>query len=256
MIQAITMALLLMAGPLVALEFESPTTSAGAATASAGTSAGSSEVSVPQIIDAGDAPTAYGLLKYEMRTDIRFYSNGGILTKLYLGIYPRFFIGGALNVPALINAGPVSVSADDASLLARFIIVKEDASCPAIALGWDGPAYDGGQKRGLYLTASKEFGTPLGFFQAHGGVNTSVFDNSWQLSEDLRGFAALTSTFRQLTGFCESDEINDPSGPRYSAGARFFFDPISLGLEFRDIGATRAGIASSRMLRVSYSGLF
>jgi hypothetical protein len=254
--RAITLALLLVAGPLAALEFESPNASSGAAAAPAGASGGASEASVPQIIDAGDAPTAYGLLKYEMRTDIRFYSDGGILTKLYLGIYPRFFIGGALNVPSLINAGPVTVTQDDASLLARFIIMKEDATYPAMALGWDGPAYDGGEKRGLYLTASKEFRTPLGFFQAHGGINTAVFDNGWQASQDLRGFAALTSTFRQLTGFCESDEINDPAGPRYNAGIRFFFDPISLGLEFRDIGATRAGIASSRMLRVSYSGLF
>jgi hypothetical protein len=249
---AIACVLMLATVRLGALEFESA--AAGSGSTPSGSQA--AEASVPQPIDAGDVPTAYGLLKYEMRTDIRFYSDGGILTKVDLGIYPRFFIGGALNVPGLINAGPVTVTQDDASLLARFIVMKEDASYPSLALGWDGPAYDGGEKRGLYLVASKEFRTPLGFFQAHGGLNTSDFDSAWQASRDLRGFGALTSTFRQLTGFCEADEINDPGGPRYNAGARFYFDPISLGLEFRDIGATRAGTPSSRMLRVSYSGLF
>src|SRR5206468_1427257 len=125
---------------------------------------------------------------------------------------------------------------------------------PAVALGYDGPAYAGAELRGAYISLSKEFRTPLGFFQGHAGANSSYFDNGWQMARDLRGFAALTTTFRQVTGFIEADEINNPAGPRYNAGARVYFDPISLGVEFRDLGSTRSGVQSSRMLRVSYSG--
>jgi hypothetical protein len=247
------------AAALPALEFESGDSNAGTSSATQATTASgtapASPANVPTLIDAGDVPTAYGLLKYEMRADMRFYEGGGILNKVYFGIFPRFFFGGALNVPNLVAAGPVTLTAGDASFTGRLILVTEDPHTPAIAIGWDGPAYDGGELRGLYAAASKEFVTPLGYFQIHGGVNNSYFENDWN-SEDLRGFGAVTSTFRQVTGFCEIDEINNPNGPRLNAGFRVFFDPISLGLEFRGIGDTQEGLQPSRMLRASYSGLF
>jgi hypothetical protein len=253
-LKKILLAVLLLAGrPAAALEFEGGDQAAKSAPAPPSSSG---QASVPQLIDAGDVPTAYALLKYEMRADIRFYPDGGILNKVDLGIFPRFFIGGGLNVPGLVSAGPVNLNREDASFLARLVVIQEDDSTPSVALGWDGPEFDGAELRGLYLSLSKEFKTPLGFFQAHGGLNSSYLDNGWMASRDLRGFAALTSSFRQVTGFFEGDEINNPLGPRLNAGLRYFFDPISLGIEFRDLGATREGVVSSRMLRVSYSGLF
>jgi len=256
--KSILFAFLLLSVPLFALEFESGATSttSSSPTGAVPTAPASGDATVPQLIDAGDVPTAYALLKYEMRADIRFYPDGGILNKVYLGIFTRFFIGGALNVPGLVSAGPVYLDRDDAELLARLIVVKEDDQTPSIAVGWDGPAYDGAEERGLYIVMSKEFRAPLGYFQAHGGINTSNFEDGWQAGRDLRGFAALTSTFSQFTGFCEADEINNPAGPALNAGLRYFFDPISLGLEFRDLGATQGGEPSSRLLRASYSGLF
>ena len=247
------MILLLAAGPLLALEFEGGGDSPKPQAASTGRKA---EATVPQLIDVGDVPTAYGLLKYEMRADIRFYPGGGILNKIDLGIFPRFYIGGALNVPGLVAAGPVSMTREDASLLARLILVTEDENTPSIALGWDGPAFNGAELRGLYLALSKEFRTPLGFFQAHAGLNSSYFDNGWTASNNLRGSGALSTSIKQVTLFFEGDEINNAAGPRLNAGGRVFFDPISLGVEFRDLGATRDKVQSSRMLRVSYTGLF
>ena len=248
--RALLSCLLFAAVPSAALEFEWGDGSKGA------TPQSKAESSVPRLIDAGDAPTAYSLSKYEMRADIRFYPGGGILNKLNLGVFPRFFIGGGLNVPGLVNAGPVTLVREDVSLLARLVAVAEDDSWPAIAIGWDGPAFNGAELRGLYLSASKEFGTPLGYFQLHGAANSAFFENGWQADKHLRGSGALTFSIRQLTAFGEADELGSPAGPRYSAGARFYFEPVSLGVEFRDLGATRAGLMSSRMLRVSYSGLF
>lgn len=248
--KALLLGLLLAAFRLRALEFE------GSDADKSAPKHQESGASVPLLIDAGDAPTAYGLLKYELRADIRFYPGGGILNKLYLGIFPRFFIGAGLNVPSLVSAGPVTLKREDASLMARLVAVTEDATWPAISLGYDGPAYAGGELRGLYLALSKEFGSPLGYFQLHGSASSSYFDNGWQPSRDLRGAAALTTTIKQVTLFFEADEFNSPAGPRLDGGGRVFFDPITLGIEFKDVGATRTGVQSSRMLRVSYTGLF
>ena len=184
--------------------------------------------SAPQILEAGDVPTAYAMLKYEMRADVRFYNGGGILSKVDLGIFPRFSIGGGLNVPGLIGNGPVNLTRDDAQLSARLLVFKEDESFPAVSLGWDGPEYDGGELRGLYLALSKEFKTPLGYFQAHGGLNSSVFDG-FVGSRDMRGFAALTTTYQQVTAFFEGDEFINPAGPAPECGPEGFLRPYQLG---------------------------
>ena len=247
------LALLLAFRPLLALEFEESKADSSPKTASKN---GGSESSLPRLLDAGDVPTAYTLLKNEVRVDERFFPGGGLLSKVNLGIFSRLMLGGALDVPGLVSAGPVTLQREDASLLVRLLALPEDEQLPAISLGWDGPAYGPGELRGLYLSLSKEFGTPLGFFQVHGGLNTSNVDNGWQINRDLRGSAALTSSFRQATGFFEADEIGNAAGPRLNGGLRVFFDPISLGLEFHDVGATRNGAPSWRVLRASYTGLF
>jgi hypothetical protein len=144
---------------------------------------------------------------------------------------------------------------EDASLLVKLIALQEDESFPAVALGWDGPDYAGGELRGLYLALSKQFPTAISPFQIHGGLNSAVFDD-FQISRDLRGFLACSTSIRDLSLFFEADEFMNPDGPRLNAGGRVFFDPISLGIEFRDLGATRNGVPSSRMLRISYTGLF
>jgi hypothetical protein len=247
------LALLLAFRPLLALEFEGSASDSSPKTASPN---GGAESSLPRLLDAGDVPTAYTLLKNEVRVDERFFPGGGLLSKVSIGVFSRLMLGGALDLPGLVAAGPVTLQREDASLLVRLLALPEDAQLPAVSLGWDGPAYGPAELRGLYLSASKEFGTPLGYFQLHGGLNTSNVDNGWTASHDLRGSAAVTSSFRQVTGFFEADEIGHPAGPRLDGGLRVFFDPISLGLEFHDIGATRNGTPSWRVLRASYTGLF
>jgi hypothetical protein len=245
---------LALAPRLSALEFEG---SAEPKAAPAAASQATAEATVPRLIDAGDVPTAYGLLKYELRGDVRFYPGGGILTKVNLGIFPRLMMGGALDVPGLVGAGPVTLVRENASLLVRVLALKEDERIPGLVLGWDGPAFSNAELRGLYFALSKELKTALGYFQLHGGMNSGAnLDNNWRGDRDLRGFAALSTTFRVVSLFVEADEIGNLAGLRLNAGLRAFFDPISLGVEFRDLGATRSNVPSSRLLRVSYTGLF
>ena len=209
----------------------------------------------PVRLDAGDVPTAYGLPKYGLVTDLRFYDGGGILTKVYLGLHPRLFIGGAVNLRGAVGSGPLSMTKDDYQLLGRLVLLTEDADIPAVALGYDGPAYEHGAVRGLYLAASKEVPTSLAYFQVHAGLNSGQVE-SFRADRDLRAFAALTTAVENVGAFTEIDEILDPVGPRWNAGLELNFSPVVVAVELRDLGATRPGVPISRLLRLSYTGQF
>ncbi len=253
------------AAPLVAADFEigaqdrsvseaaSPAPAPAPAARPSLVSAGAITADYPVRLDAGDAPTAYGLAKYGLVTDLRFYDGGGILTKAYLGLHPRLFIGGAADVRGAVGSGPLAMSRDDYQLLARLVVIQEDESLPALALGYDGPAYEHGAFRGIYVAASKEFPTSLAYFQAHVAVNSGQVD-TFRADRDLRGSAALTTAIRNVGAFTEVDELMDPVGPRWNCGLEINFSPIVVAVELRDLGGCRPGVPVSRLLRLSYTG--
>jgi hypothetical protein len=144
---------------------------------------------------------------------------------------------------------------DDAQLLARFAVLEEDESIPALAIGWDGPAYDNEQAKGLYLSASKEIPTSVGFIQFHGGLNSAEVGN-FVASRDLRASAAVTTAVYNYGLFTNLDDVLDPLGPRWCAGINGTFSPITLGLEFRDLASERPNTPVSRLLRVTWVGQF
>ena len=249
---------------LYAADFEigpaSPSDSGAAATDSSpghhsSSAAGTPASDVPTPIFAGDVPTAYGLRKYEMRTDFTFYDGGGILSKAYLGLFPQFFIGGAANVRGFIGSSDLKMERDDAQLLAKLVALKEDDSLPGIAIGWDGPAYDRGLAKGLYVALSKEVPTPLGFVQFHGGVNSANIE-SFVGSRDLRASAAMTAAVQNFSFFTGVDEVLDPVAPRWGLGISGFFDPITLGIEWHDLASGRPNTSATRLLKVSWVGRF
>lgn len=210
---------------------------------------------VPVWLDAGDVPTAYLLKKYDLRTDFRLYEGGGILGKAYLGLFPRFFIGGAADMRDFLGPGPIEMTRDDAQVLARLALLLEDEAVPAVSIGWDGPAYDRGTAKGLYLAVSKEVPTSLCFVQFHGGLNSDNV-SSFVATRDLRASAAVTTAFHNYGVFTGLDGILDPLGPRWAAGLEAYFSPITLGLEFRDIASMRPDTPMSRLLRVAWNGRF
>lgn len=210
---------------------------------------------VPVRLEAGDVMTAYGVRKYELRTDFKFYDGGGILGKAYLGLFPRFFLGGAANVRNFVGSGDLRMRRDDAQLLARLLVLVEDESVPALAIGWDGPAYEHGEAKGLYLSLSKEVPTRIAFLQFHGGVNTANVE-TFVGNRDLRASAGLTTAIRNVGAFTEVDEALNSAGSRWNAGLFAYFSPITLGIEFRDLASARANTPVSRLLRVSWDGRF
>lgn len=217
--------------------------------------AGLPTAQVPVGIEAGDVPSAYGLRKYELRTDFRFHDGGGILGKAYLGIFPRFFLGGAAEMRNAIGSGDIRFHRDDAQLLARLLVLVEDETVPALAIGWDGPAYERGEAKGLYLSVSKEVPTSLAFVQFHGGFNTANVEQ-FQGNRDLRANFAVTTAIHNVGVFTEVDEVLNTAGSRWNAGFFASFSPITLGLHFRDLASPRPNTPVSRLLKVSWNGRF
>lgn len=256
---ALCLALLAPISALKAADFEIGPQDSGSAADNAGTGS-SADLGVPATdlplrLEAGDVPTAYVLKKYGMRTDFKFHQGGGILGKASLGLFERFTLGGAVEVRNFIGSGDLNISREDAQLLARLLVLREDHELPALAIGWDGPAYDGGEAKGLYAVLSKEFVTPLAFFQLHGGVNSAKVEQ-FDAAHDLRAFFALTTGFYNVGLFTEVDEVLNSLGSRWNAGLLLHFRPVSLGLEFRDLASARPGVSVSRLLRVSWDGRF
>jgi hypothetical protein len=208
----------------------------------------------PTWIDAGDVPTGYLPAKYEVKADIRFFEGGGVFPKAYLGIFPWLTVGGGVAVRNVIGAGDIGVGDDSAKALFKLRVLEENDAVPALALGWDGPAYSFGRIRGLYLTASKELRTSLGYWQIHGGLNSWTSFKQVNMKDESSAYAAVTSLFANLFLFCEYDDALRNDGGYINAGFRFHFAPINLGVEFRDLGARHGQVA--RILRVGYTGLF
>lgn len=210
---------------------------------------------VPMNLEAGDVQTAYSLKKYALRSDFKFHDGGGILAKAYLGIFPQLMLGGAAELRNFIGSGPLSLTRDDAQLLARLQVLREDNSIPSLAIGWDGPAYERGEAKGLYVAFSKELPTSLAFIQLHAGVNTANVEG-FVANRDLRASGALTTAFNNVALFTEVDEVLHPRGSRWNAGLNATFSTITLGLQFRDLASPRPNTPVSRLLRVSWNSRF
>jgi hypothetical protein len=212
------------------------------------------ETEFPALTEAGDVPTAYMLSKYELRGDLRMYEGGGVYPKISLGIFPWLSIGGGFSAGNVVGSGKPTMDSESAKASVKLKLLDDNQSWPGLAVGWDGPAYDTTPLRGLYATLSKEVATTLGWWQLHVGANTW---SDWR-NPDLRnqgsGYAAITALFRGLALFGEYDNAFQPDGGYANAGFRYCFDPVILGLEFRDLGARHG--ESSRLLRVAYSGQF
>jgi len=59
-------------------------------------------------IEILDVPTANTLMKGEIRGDFKFYPGGGILSRLYVGIFDRLMIGGAERLDNIISSADIS----------------------------------------------------------------------------------------------------------------------------------------------------
>ncbi|MGH7442739.1 MAG: hypothetical protein ACREKE_08720 [bacterium] len=211
---------------------------------------------VPVWLQAGDLPTADNLTPNGFRADARLYPGGGVLGQLYYAPWSRLLLGLSGNLPGAVGSGPLSLDRDDGQGLARIILLREHRFFPALAVGWDGSNYADVASKGLYAVASKEVHADPVFLQVHLGADSGPQVRSFYGRRDLRGFGAVTASWRCLGVFSSLDEALDPGGPRWCAGLEASAGPVTVGLEFQDLGGLRTDTPASRLLRLSWNGSF
>jgi hypothetical protein len=134
------------------------------------------------MLEGVDIPTADILDPKTFSTSFRFYSQGGITSRLVLGPFRRLNVGFSLDSQRLIGG-------EDPHLVKPAVFFKLKAFdgtdyLPALSLGYDNQGYlykdslrdFSQQERGLYVVGSHEIFIPD--FEMHAGVNFPRIDES------------------------------------------------------------------------------
>lgn len=168
-----------------------------------------------------DAPTAAVFDDHGYSAWSRFYSRGGLLQYLSVGVYPGINLGASVTVDNLVGAErTVRMRAPTAQVKYRFY--EGDNEMPSFAVGFDGQGYSynaanrrfNQRQRGFYVVATKELGLPG--LQLHPSFNISDFD-----SNSIFGSLPLTIDIRDKAAILlEWDNINNWSDSRFNMGLR------------------------------------
>ena len=128
-----------------------------------------------------DVPSAKTLPAGEIETELRIYTNGGLLSSLIVGVTDKFSLGVSYGGENIIGTGKVNLNPQPCVHL-RYLVLKEHFLSPALLIGFNSQGYGKYDKklkryavksRGLYAVVSKNTSF-LGGIGIHGGVNWSL----------------------------------------------------------------------------------
>lgn len=201
-----------------------------------------------------DAPTA-NISEYgDYALSFRFYSNGGVLSRLSFGVLNRVNVGFSWDIEELVGSDDVDLNKPTLNLKVRFW--DGDFIFPALAFGYDGQGYFFDEdldnylqrEKGVYLVATQEVLLPL--LEVTYGVN--VYD----FSEDtVYGFAGIGYTLHPVVIIGELDNIHRAEFNRINGAVRFLItSSVSVDLAGRDIAAKNRD--AERIIRINYRGAF
>ena len=214
------------------------------------------DVDAGTMIEGVDIPTADILDAGTYSTAFRFYSGGGVTSRILLGPLKRLNLGVSFDVQRLIGSGTPHMVTP--ALHVKIRAFDGTDILPALALGYDGQGmlYQDStrrflnKRRGLYLVGSHEFLLPD--LELHAGVNFSDVD-------DAKAYGFVGSTYRITNAFAflvEYDNIRNGPENRVNIGGRYWIIPsFSVDLAARNVGRNgdRGG---ERILRLNYVGNF
>ena len=202
-------------------------------------------------IELVDVPTANTLIKGEVRIDIKLYPGGGILSRLYIGIFDRLMLGGAFNVENIIGTGDVNVVFPP-KLLGKLRFTDDDGAVPAISLGYEGEGYSDVPPRGAFISITKEFNAGI-TFQLSGVVYTNEFTN---FGQDIRwGTGIAFAITREFIVSAEYDGLFGAESAHINFGIGYFFDPIEIDVAIK-YGLGEYDNYLSRTLKILYITFF
>ena len=223
-----------------------------------------------------DFPTAATLPRASFNVEIEAFSNGGMLGMINIGLHNRFTIG--------ISYGGMAVLGDDKAewfdrpeFLVKFMIIDENLSFPAIALGFESQGtgfFDKDLDRyrfkapGFYLVASKGYRTYSWESGLHVGININTLEDDRDNDDDISFFGGFDITFNNsisITGEYQAALNDNKKDTTYGRGRGYlnfgfhwnFFDRLSLGAVMKDLlNNTRGTNSFTRELRIIYSENF
>jgi hypothetical protein len=212
-------------------------------------------VDTPQL-ELIDIPTADVLDPATYSTNFRFYSEGGIVSRLVIGPFRRVNFGIMADAQQVIGGSAPHLIRP--SLYFKLRAFDGTDILPAIALGYDNEGYiysdplrDFRQKaKGLYLVGSHEIFLPN--FEVHSGMNTSDFD-----PVRLSGFfGASYRVVDNLTLMAEYDNIRNAADSRVNLGGRFWVTSyFNVDVASRNVGRGEAR-GAERIIRLNYVSKF
>ncbi len=200
-----------------------------------------------------DVPTANTLMKGELRGDFKFYPGGGILSRIYVGIFDRLMIGGAERVDNIIGHGNISLNIP--WFLGKVRLTDDDGAIPAISIGYEGEGYYKAPAKGVFVAITKEIALGPIFAQLTGTVyNNNQFR---QFGQDIDVGAGIEFAItKEFVIGAEFDGVFG-AGDHRNANAviGYFFDPIEIdvGMNF---GLWNNELYFSRILKIVYVAYF
>jgi opacity protein-like surface antigen len=201
-------------------------------------------------IELIDVPTANTMIKGEVRVDIKMYPGGGILSRLYVGLFDKLMIGGAFNVRNIIGEGSVTFDLPP-QFLGKIRITDDEGAVPAIAVGYEGQGYMDVPAKGAFLSLTKEVNAGI-IMQLTGTVYTSNFTH---FGQDINaGAGAAFAVTREFVLSAEYDGIIGKEHGHINLGAGYFFDPIEIdmGIKYGTGGQTDRLARILKILYISY----
>ncbi|HOW26991.1 MAG TPA: hypothetical protein PK876_00615 [Elusimicrobiota bacterium] len=204
--------------------------------------------------DLIDVPTAETVDHYGYNVSFRFYSGGGVLSKMAFGVFPRLNIGFGLDTEQFVGQSNPDLNRPTLNVKFRFFDGQRNA--PALALGYDSQGYfynDSTDKyiqreKGLYLTGMQEVLAPN--LNLHAGLNMYDFSD-----DTVYGFTGVSYLYQMVAFMAEVDNIHVSRWNRINLGLRYHVtDSFSVDIASRDLWA--AGRDDERIIRLNYFGSF
>lgn len=206
-----------------------------------------------------DTPT-YSILDYgSYDIQFRVFSNGGVLTKLNVGIFKVLNLGVSWELGSLIGVDDVTVAIP--ALQLKFNLYSGSETFPGLALGYDGQGFfydqneaDFIQKgKGVYFVAGKELFFPTLNFNA--GINVNDFKEPC-----LLGFIGTSYEIieESLMAMLEYDNIGKGRDARLNAGFRLWItENFDIDLMCRNCTTSdKERFGCERILKISYQSRF
>lgn len=208
-------------------------------------------------LEVGDVPTASTLFARMFHLNVRMYEGGGILAKAAASFNNSLMLGLGVNADNVIGSGRVNFSDNPVQAVAKVKLFDPPGGRTAVALGYDGNAYDATRQRGVYGVLSEQVGGAGLVARIHAGAGVLRFRNfaatrKTDPGPDVNAFLGVSAALSEDVflgaewddALWHDGSLNASIGYSWDVGLR-------LQLDFKDL--VRKSSPSNRLLKILYT---